>query len=103
MVSWRLLSSDLLAGPSAIFAGGPGCEGVRRICHLQQIAVNQFFNLLVCGTWLLTVQALARESNEQELACRELVDSAWAEIEQRVLGVLANGCSVTTLHIVRID
>src|SRR5215471_2999923 len=65
--------------------------------------VNQPLDLLARRTWLHSVETFTGKGKEQELACRELVDSAGAQIEERVLFNLADGRSMRTLYVVGID
>ena len=67
------------------------------------MVVDQLLDVRAHGTFLHAVQAFACERHQQQPARRHFVNSARAQIEQRIFFHLADGRAVRALHVVRVN
>ena len=69
----------------------------------KRVVVDQLLDVRAHGTFLHAVQAFAGERHQQQPARGHFVDSARAQIEQRIFFHLADGRAVRALHVVGVN
>src|SRR5438128_2281586 len=101
---WQRYSSKFLPVSSfAIFWFAyfrPSRHGMRQA---PQRLADQPFHVAPQRLRLHAIKTLTGKSGQQQLARRDLVDPARAQIEQRVLFNLSYGGAVRTFHVVGVD